>query len=61
MEKNWVIEQAFDSGVFLDGFDGTEYEWTTVSIQAWRFTLYEATRRLEQVKQKWPNALVTEL
>lgn len=57
----WRIKRSRDSNLWLDSFDGKEYQWTLNEEEAWPFLHYEfAAQRLEKVHATIPSAVVVE-
>lgn len=56
----YLIRQAPDSDLYLDGYYGAEHDWAEARDRAWPFTLEQAKRILALVHLDYPNAVIVE-
>lgn len=54
----YLIQANSTDSYFLDGHDGTNWEWTKIRSQAWKMDLACANRRLAIIRQSMPYARV---
>lgn len=57
----FLIQMSIDQEFYLDGYNGgSEWEFTPDRDRAWPMTLNEAERKLAQLKEIFPDALISE-
>jgi hypothetical protein len=57
-EQKLIIQLDADSPMYLDGFDGRNYEWTQDIRAAWRFTPLAGETRLFKLREVFPDAIL---
>ncbi|UOF78064.1 hypothetical protein [Caudoviricetes sp.] len=56
MSELLIIQKSDDEPLYLDGFDGREYEWTTDKKSAWTFKPLAGETKLFKLRELFPDA-----
>jgi len=56
-----LIQKSVYDPEYLDGYDGTNWEWTMNRKTAWRLRRDEADKKLKLVLKDFPHAVIVEV
>lgn len=64
--KQFLIRKSPQEFLWLDGFDGDTWEWTSVKVSSWRLRFDECQKKLELINKRrildgLPLALMVEI
>lgn len=56
----FYIQMSIDEEFYLNGYDGSSWEWTQDKKTAWTLRIDQATLYLKMMKPLFPSALLLE-